>query len=240
MGNSGEFPYVIYDCKDWKNGVCVGVVDQALEMMRDVGAQKAALIVNGRISSGALKKAEHKGIKVFNIIDPKDKRVRPYLWVNVLTHFIWLQRFRYRLIFANQEHQIFGDPNLVYVQEDMNIVDLVKKLWNNGIFKKDKGIHTYSWKKFCLVKAVKLGILAAPSDEILIEYEIIKKSFISKANIVQGVGLYDVLKQEFIPSSNEISFGPLSLEDIVSNGKEVNKSSKIPGIAFEGFSLHRF
>jgi len=46
------------------------------------------------------------------------------------------------------------------------------------------------------------------------------------------------LKGEFIPTSNNISFGPLSIEKIIEHGSETSRAKDIKGIAFESHLLH--
>ena len=203
IGRPGSFDYVILECKDEKS-VGPSAVDQAVGIREDVGAKNAALLVNGRISKNALKKAESNSIKAFNIIDPNDDRIRPHIWVKVITHFIWLQKFRYSLILFGQEHKIYGDPNDVYIEPGKTLTQFVKDKWNEGILSREIGIHSYSLEKFHMITAPLLGIKTATVDEIRIEYEIVRASYFSKVELSKGVGLYNISEEVFIPSSDFI------------------------------------
>jgi len=236
IGKPGGFDYVILECKDEKS-IGPGAVDQAVGIREDVGAKNAALLVNGRVSKNALKKAESNSIKVFNVIDPDDDRIRPRIWVKVITHFIWLQKFRYSLMFAGQEHKIYGDPNEVYIEPGKTLTQFVKDKWNDGTLSREIGIHSYSLEKFYMVTAPLLGIKTAAVDEIQIEYEIIRASYLSKVELSKGVGLYNIAERIFIPSSDFISFGPMTLEDVL-KGEKMENLDEIEGAAFIGFAYH--
>lgn len=236
VGKPGSFDYIILECKDEKN-VGPSAVDQAVGIRDDVEAKNAALLVNGRISKNALKKAKSNNIKVFNVIDPNDDRIRPHIWVKVITHFIWLQKFRYSLILFDQEHKIYGDPNEVYIEPGKTLTQFVKDKWNDGTLSRELGIHSHSLEKLHMITAPFLGIKTAAVDEIRIEYEVIRASYLSKTELSKGTGLYNIPEQMFIPLSDFISFGPITLENILT-GERMENPEETEGVAFIGFAYH--
>lgn len=155
----------------------------------------------------------------------------------MITHFIWLQKFRYSLILSNQEHKIYGDPNEVYLEPSKTLTQFVKDKWNDGTLSREIGVHSYSLEKFHMVTAPLLGIKTAAVDEIRIEYEIIRASYLSKAELSKGVGLYNIAEKVFMPSSDFISFGPITLEEVL-KGEKVENPEEIEGTAFVGFAYH--
>lgn len=188
-------------------------------------------------TKNALKKAESNDIKVFNVIDPNDERIRPHIWVKVITHFVWLQKFRYSLFLSKQEHKIYGDPNEVYIEPDKTITEFVKDKWNDETLIREPGLHSYSFEKIWMITAPNIGIKLAAVDEIQIEYEIVRASYLSKAELSKGVGLYNISERAFIPSSDFISSGPITLEDIL-KGEKVENPEEIEGVAVIGFAYH--
>jgi len=147
VGSPGDFDYIIFECKDWKSTAGPSTVDYALGIMRDVGAKKAALLLNGKLSENGIKKAKYEGLEVFNIINPKEEKLRPKLKAKVLSHFIWIQKYKYALLFGEGEHNIYGDPESVFLEDGENIKTLLKKLWNTG--KLNKYVGTKNWGKTC-------------------------------------------------------------------------------------------
>ena len=89
-----------------------------------------------------------------------------------------------------------------------------------------------------MVKAPKIGVKLAAVDGVRIDYEVTKKTYTCDVELSKGEGLYNVLKGEFIPTSNNISFGPLSIEKIIEHGSETSRAKDIKGIAFESHLLH--
>ena len=234
INKPGSFDYIIFECKDLKNGAGPGEVGYALDIMQDVGAHKAALLLNCQLSDNGIKKARARNLEVFNIINPKEKRLRPKLKVKTLSHFSWISKYKYALLFGDKEHDIYDDPEKVFLKDSETIKSLLKKLWNTGQLKQNTGIYSYTLDQFFMVKAPKLGVKLAAADGIRIDYEVIKKSYLYEAELNRGEGLFDVLKNEFIPTSRDISFGPLTIEDITIKGKEIKNSEVVDGLAFEG------
>jgi hypothetical protein len=240
VGSPGDAEYIILECKDSKK-IGIAAIDQVIEQGLDVKASRVALITNGKISKTALNKAGFKNVDVFHLVDKKDNRIRPRFFVKVLHHLIWLGSFLYKCFLFGSNLNINAPPDQVFLDNDKSILDLAKRLFNERIFSMEKGKHNYSYDKFNMAtRAEIVGIKMGPVENILFEYEVIKKSFLTEVELAKGAGLYDVRRGLFIVFSEEVGFGPLSIEEIAKEEFLTQKTAKECEAAFEVFCYHHY
>ena len=212
---------LLMECKD-KKSINVGDVDQAIEQARDIQARNIAILGNGKFSKNALKKSRFYGVYNLNYIDTSDARVRTIIKFPLLSSFIWLKSFKYSCrLFDKDIDKICSPPEDVLLSKDKSVLDLAKKLWNEGVFVQEKGKYVYEYTNFNMAEALSSGVKLVPVDSIVFEYEVVKKDFISFHSLFEGVGFYNVSKSEFIPLSEDIRFGPINIEEIIKEENEV-------------------
>jgi hypothetical protein len=239
--NPSNHDYIVFECKDEKHPIGPKALDQAVAIKNyGKGVTKVAVISNSRYTSDTIKYAAHENIDLFNLINPEEKQFRPVLTIPTLHTFIWLAMFEYKCFLFDQDINIKNAPEKVILDNDVNIFDVAKKLWNEKLWESTQGIHEYNYEKFNIAQSIKNGIKrTVPVDNIKFSYEVINKSFLYAAPLVKGEGLYDVRKGLFLSSSPYVSIGPLTIEDVAKLENEIINISDETNISFKGVLVHR-
>lgn len=147
--NLGQFDMlIVIDCKDWKNPVDIGDVGSFADLAEDVGANKGAIVCNAGFTSGALKRAQQKGIELLKVADVENKDWPVKLSIPMLCDFRYIEYSSYSVSHsAPTPFMIPGtDPQYLEIYNkngeliDM-ITNLIKKAWNENKFPNEPGEH---------------------------------------------------------------------------------------------------
>lgn len=235
IGNPGDSDFLIFECKNWKKVIGPREIDECLGQMADVRAKKVTLLVNGKVSESAKKKAKKRGVKVFSLIDPSEKDFRSKLLAKVLTHFFWIKMFRYSLWLADSQLEIYGEPKFIVLDDGKTLTQLVQDKWNQELISREPGFHNF-FEGFHMIKAPQLGIKMAAVDKIKVEYEVTSAHFLHEVELNKGRGFFNILQKSFRPLDSEIGFGPVSIEEIINKGIRISKQVRPEEFTFEQFA----
>ena len=238
--NPGNHDYIVFECKDTKQPVGPKALDQVVAIKNHCkGVIKVAIVSNNDYTQDTIKYAAHERIDLFNLINPEEKLLRPVLTVPTLQTFIWLAMFEYKCFLFNEELKINNAPDKVTLDNDGNVFEIARKLWNNNIWERNPGRYEYNYEKFNVAQSIENGIKMVPVDNIIYNYEVVSKSFLYSAPLVKGEGVYDVRKGIFLPVSPYISIGPFTIEDVAKPENEVVGIPDEIKVSFQGVLIHQ-
>lgn len=134
---------IVIDCKDYKTPVDVNVVEEFATKLRDVMANKGAIISANGFTEAAINLALAYGIDTFRLVDTKSVVWKSYASVPILIESTFLQA--YQLIFKDfQSLPANIDYRFLEVFDDKDnkigvIEDLIIKKWENNEIKHEPG-----------------------------------------------------------------------------------------------------
>lgn len=143
----GQFELlVVIDCKDYKANVDVKDVEAFASMLKDVEANKGALIAAKGFSEAARNVAKHAGISLYTLVDAESEDWPAFVTIPVLVDDRHLEAVRYQ-ISSTELRQIraTGIENTTIFREDGTRVgplrDLASRHWNEGRLPTEQGLH---------------------------------------------------------------------------------------------------
>ncbi len=93
----GQFPLlVVIDCKDYQSRVDVKAVGEFVTTVRDVRANKGAIISSSGFTEAAVALGKHHGIDTFRLVDTDSTDWRAYVSIPVLLERSYIVNFRLR------------------------------------------------------------------------------------------------------------------------------------------------
>jgi len=187
VNNPGNRDYIVFECKDEKRPIGPKALDQAVAIKNHgKGVTKVAVVSNSEYTPDTIKYAAHENIDLYNLINPEEKRLRPVLTVPTLHTFIWLAMFEYRCFLSDQEVGIYNSPEKVVLDNDGNVFEIARKLWNGETWERKPGQYEYNYENFNMAQSLENGIKMVPVDKIVFSYEVVSKSFIYAAPLVSS------------------------------------------------------
>ncbi|PYS25085.1 MAG: hypothetical protein DMF72_02855, partial [Acidobacteria bacterium] len=108
----GLYEYLtVIECKDYANPVSAEKVDALVTKFRDVGADKAIMIVSSGFQSGAIEVAKRHHIQLFSL--RKLSETEENSIVDALLPVLWVHRFRFEFDGGKQELAIPEEPGVL-------------------------------------------------------------------------------------------------------------------------------
>ena len=139
---------IVVDCKAHKDPIDINIVEQFATTVRDVRANKGALIASHGFTQAALTMARAKGLDTFNLVDTARTKWRAYVSIPALLHRTYLSRASFRFAGTSRGGAPFpaGDPSLweVHASDGTNlgiVRDLLLQKWNAREVPKEPGRH---------------------------------------------------------------------------------------------------
>lgn len=163
VNNPGNHDYIIFECKDEKKPVGPKALDQVVAIKNYCkGVTKVAVVSNNGYTPDTIKYAACESIDLFNLINPEEKRLRPVLIIPTLHTFIWLAMFEYKCFLFDQDLKIYNAPDKVTLDNDGNVFEIAKKLWNNCIWERKSGRYEYNYENFNMAQSLvcRMGLLS--------------------------------------------------------------------------------
>ncbi len=141
---------IVMDCKDWKVPVDIKGVEEFVGLVEDVKANKGAIVCNRGFTDAAKKRAQQKGIDLFNAVDAESKDWPVYIAIPAVFDFRRVKSFRVSFHHSGQGPFMMPniDPRLIEVfslagEKIDTIGNLIKKAWNEGRLPRDPGAHEH-------------------------------------------------------------------------------------------------
>lgn len=231
------YDFIIFECKD-EGKIGKKASRQAEGIMKDVGANHAAIVGNGPFTRPLIKRCKHYGIDLLHIVDSEEKRLRTTVEFEIISSFTWIQEYRYRGLFCGKSFDIKIPPAEIRSEySEETIHKMVCNLWNEGVLNKSPGLHKYTRDKFEMLTSPEHGLLHQVVDGLRFEYKVVKKYFLHRSPLAEGSGVLDVFNSQFTLTSPMISVGPMKIEDFAINENQINAEEakkKSAQVAFVG------
>lgn len=144
----GQYPMVIVmECKDYKRAVDVKEVEAFATKLKDVKANKGAMVSGKGFSQAALETAKRHGIDMFRFIDTQSTNWKVYASIPASVEKILFQAMQFRfsgfteipIAIINPPHEanVFGPQ-----KEPLGVLkDLMIKKWINNEIPRSAGTH---------------------------------------------------------------------------------------------------
>ena len=139
---------IIVDCKDHRSPIDLNVVEQFISVVRDVRANKGALIASRGFTASALTLARNQGIDTFTLIDTANTKWQTYVSLPALLHRLYLVSAAFRFVGVAPGGSLLppGDASLweLYAanQTSLGLVrDILARKWNSHELPEEPGRH---------------------------------------------------------------------------------------------------
>lgn len=206
--NLGQFNLlVVIDCKDWTNPVDIRDVGCFADFVEDVGANKGAIVCNSGFTSGALKRAQEKGIDLLRAADAESKDWPVKLKIPTMCDFRYIEYYSYSVSHSAPTPFMMPATDPVYLEiynKDGVLIDmitnLIKKAWNENKLPNEPG--EYRDLKFIGEDAYfKVDDTLYGPAEIAADIIVGKKLFFGELPLEQGKGFKNEATGGFITRS---------------------------------------
>src|SRR3972149_3192806 len=230
--NLGQFNMlIVIDCKDWKKPVDIGDIGSFTDLVEDVGANKGAIVCNAGFTSGALKRAQAKGIDLLKVADVESKDWPVRLSMPVLCDFRYIEYSSYSVSHsAPTPFMIPGtDPQYLEIyNKDGELIDmitnLIKKAWNENKFPTEPGEHRDL--KFVEEDAYfKVDDVLYGPAEITADIFVNKKMYFGGLPREEGKGFHNEAIGGFI--TRRIKTKKLNFADVQENWRQIDSKDEL-------------
>ena len=147
--NVGQFNlFIAIDCKDHKDRIDVKEVEQFMELIKDVGANKGAIISASDFTSGAKNRAKAASIELYRLIDTDDHAWQAIVSMPVVCEMRAIKAFSFGFRSSTpgpfRMHTADINNTILY-RENGSAIDTISNIlrtkWNNGQIPIEPGRH---------------------------------------------------------------------------------------------------
>ncbi|MFO7556017.1 MAG: restriction endonuclease [Desulfobacterales bacterium] len=145
--SSGQFELlIVIDCKDYNKKVDVQDVESFMGKLKDVEANKGALVAAKGYTDAAKKMAKDAGISVYDLVDAESEDWPSYVTIPVLVDGRHLQSVSYQIASTERfSPSIEGIEYVSVFRSDGSRIgplrDLLSKRWNDSKLPIEPGLH---------------------------------------------------------------------------------------------------
>jgi hypothetical protein len=147
--NVGQFNlFIAIECKDHKNLVDISSIEEFISKLKDIEANKGAIVSASGFTAAAKRTASESGIDLYRIIDTEKHDWQTYISIPVLCDFRGLKRtqFEFRSVIPGPCRIPTDDPKHLFLyRENGSVIDTVFNIlvdrWNKGSLPNEPGIH---------------------------------------------------------------------------------------------------
>lgn len=143
--NIGQYELlIVIDCKDYKKPVDVKGVEEFIGLVKDVGANKGALIAAMGFSEAAKNRANSAGIDLHRLIDTDPHEWQMYVTIPTLIDYRQLSKFDLKFSFTGQFAVETQDFRFTMIYKENGepidlITNLLSKRWEDGTIPTEPG-----------------------------------------------------------------------------------------------------
>ncbi len=221
--DENDYDFVVYECKDWKKKIGVGVVGQFITDLEDVGAKKGAIISNSPFTKGAMSLANKKGVDLLHLVKTDNKKLKVGLKSLVLAIENSIESYNFSIrdqSFNAPQYSI--DPEefiLIYKNQELTVKELLKRKWNEGLnisAKLGKNTISIDNAEIIDITGTKYTI-----SNFTVSYIVKEIYFHGSWIIEEAQGLYNVLDKSFRAYGKTAS-APMSIDELQRTFKEIS------------------
>lgn len=136
--------FVAMDCKDYKRPVNVKDIEAFIGLIKDVGANKGAIVSASGFTQAARTRATDAGIDIYRLVDAEKHDWQCYVSIPVLCDFRRIKSFRFRFRGTGPFRMMPQDARtIVLFNQSREPIDttlnLLCKKWNSGLLPTEPG-----------------------------------------------------------------------------------------------------
>jgi len=147
--NVGQYSlFIAIDCKDYKDPVDINTIEEFMGKLKDIGANKGAIVSASGFTDGAKKIAINAGIDLYRLVDTDKHDWRAYVEMPVLCDFGNIKRYQFTYkssVGGPCEISIIDPAALFLYRENGSEIDTALNLlihkWNNNLLPVEPGIY---------------------------------------------------------------------------------------------------
>lgn len=197
------YDHIMFECKDHKAKVDIELVEALASKLKDVGAQKAAIVSNSGFTKGAFNIAQAHGIDLLTIVDTSDDKIRTKVYAPNIIEDTYVESGDFRISATGSSFRL--NPNLHQTQIKtpdgvMTWPELLAKHWNEDEIKTDPevGQHLLTLEKPTIIDLEGKEVVV---DKIEITYNVKKRFLMRNLELLETQGIYDVAQNTYKTSS---------------------------------------
>ena len=143
--NVGQYNiFVAIDCKDRKRPIDLKEVEEFIGLVKDVGANKGAIVSASGFTQAARTRATDAGIDIYRLVDAEKHDWQCYVSIPVLCDFRRIKSFRFRFRGTGPFRMMPQDARtMVLFNQSREPIDtmlnLLCKKWNSGLLPIEPG-----------------------------------------------------------------------------------------------------
>ena len=147
--NVGQYSlFVAIECKDYKDPVDINTVEEFKSKLKDISANKGAIVSASGFTKAAKNIAIDAGIDLYRLVDTDKHDGQAYVSMPILCDFRKLKNYRYLYKSSTKgpfEIDTFDPKELLIYKEDGSLIDIALNMlfnnWNKGLVPREPGIH---------------------------------------------------------------------------------------------------
>jgi hypothetical protein len=227
----GQYDILItIDCKDLAVPVDVKDVESVIELFKDVGSNKGAIVSAKGFTEAAKTRALASGLELYRLIDTQTEHWNFLLSIPVVYVFRFAKAYSLRFISSTPTPLVIpaGDPRLFEIFDGSKnrlgtIDEIIARRWNGSELPIEVGEHKE-------IPLVGLPILIRHERDLYhveISFDLVvgQKLFFGKVPVRQVVGFYDEINKALI--AKRFSIDAISFERVRSEWKEIESMESI-------------
>lgn len=201
--NPGDYDQIIFESKDHKAKVDIEYVEALHTKLKDLGANKSAIVSNSGFTKGATNMAKALGIDLLSLVDTADPKIKTSVFAPNIIEDTYVPAGSLR---------IEGIPN-TGIPADINGLqikageafgtwqEILAEYWNKEKMKQspEVGDHYLARDNATIIDAQGNEAVVG---KIEILYQVRKRYFLRNLRLIDTQGIYDVQKGTFQTNSN--------------------------------------
>jgi len=226
--NPREYDFIAFECKDYKRSLGSPTIEGFITKLEDVSASKGAVVSNSPYTKGATNLAKAKNVELLHIIDTSDEDIGTFLYAHILYTDISVDAVKFGIETKTmKQFTISDDPRKLVITDDnknkFNAIDVFNNLWNdnNSPLSKIPGSYEYSVNDPERKNFISNEGDFIPLTKLLFYYMVVKKHYLSKINIINTTGIYNVAKQSY--QTNSLTTDFITPHNIINEENELSK-----------------
>lgn len=207
-----NYEFISFECKDHKRPVDVGLVESFITKLQDIQAKKGAIVSNSGFTPSAENVAESFGVDTLALVDTGNKKIKSKIFASMLIEEIYIKYFNIELSTSTiKRFSVPTDHYRLKIKAPSGANDTAYKifarLWNEGDspLSLEPGAYEYKFEKQHHIQMLSNEGVWIDLDKLSFNYEVRKRYFQGKIEMIDTCGLYDVRRKTYQTKSMSTS-----------------------------------
>lgn len=229
--NVGQYSlFIAIDCKDHKDPVDINTVEEFKSKLKDISANKGAIVSASSFTKAAKNIAIDAGIDLYRLVDTDKHDWQAYVSMPVVCDFRKLKNCRYLYKSSTKgrfEIETFDPKELFIYKEDGSPIDTALNIlldnWNKGLIPLKPGVHEN-------IKLTDIPIFVKTRGnlypiEIFVDVKVEKNLYFGQLPIEEIKGFKDEKTGGII--TNKFTTGDLNVKEVEEKWQKIGSEAKL-------------